>query len=541
MVAELFHKHKKIVGNYLLLALFVVLFFVNLYNKALFYRPGGIHQWRQTDCLSITKNYYEEGMHFFEPKIHFLGAANMQGKAVSECPILNYSVAALWKLFGEHEFVYRLLEYLIFIGSMFVLFNTLFRRHQSLLLSFFSVGFIITSPLLVYYSFNFIADVPALSLSIICFCLFYDFYLERKTHYFYLALLAGTFAVLMKASALVPLSVLLFFSCADLVGLSGLFKTEKLFAKKLPVILVILASLTLIIAWYKYAIYYNNNNKNNIFLLTVLPVWELNEEEIISNLRSLFNIHFPVFLNRAMFFLFFVLVIYVAAHFKSLNTYLKYSFVFGGLFFISYLFFFFQVFNVHDYYLSNLMVFPVITLFCFCHIITQTTFFTNNTRFFVSIVALLIVFNAIYAAAVFRLRLVKDDHLVFWYPFTSQEEKNLADYLFWDYSNGIKKIENFRPTLRKHGITREQRVLSIPDQSINISLYFLDQKGLTIARHDVVKDSTVVEHFLETNFDFVVLSDTTLKKELSFKRASAQLEHFFSEGGVEVFKVKKSL
>src|SRR4051812_40000420 len=104
-------------NNLILLAILAALFFLYAYNKTLFYRPSSIHQWRQTDCLSITKNYYEEGLNFFQPKIHFQGVKD--GKAVSEFPVLNYTVAQLWKIFGEHEFIYRLLEYLIFTFAIF--------------------------------------------------------------------------------------------------------------------------------------------------------------------------------------------------------------------------------------------------------------------------------------------------------------------------------------------------------------------------------------------------------------------------------------
>ena len=131
----------------LLLLFMVVLFFLNSYNKTYKFRPITIHQWRQTDCLSITKNYYEEGMHFFSPKIHSQGTTG--GKAVSECPILNYTVAFLWKLFGEHEFIYRFLEYFIFIISMLMLFRTLVRFYGSTLFYFFCqwlLGYIIYCP-----------------------------------------------------------------------------------------------------------------------------------------------------------------------------------------------------------------------------------------------------------------------------------------------------------------------------------------------------------------------------------------------------------
>jgi len=525
--------------NILLLLFVVCLFFLNFYTKTLFYRPGSIHQWRQADCLSITKNYYEEGFHFFSPKIHYQGPVD--GKAVSEFPILNYTVACLWKVFGEHEFIYRLLEYLIFLTGIFFLFNTILRFYKSPLLAFFTASVFLTSPLLAYYSLNFIADVPALSIGIISFCCFLTFYNTKRVKFFYWALFLGTLAVLVKASAVMGLSVLLFFSLADILRLNKVLGTEGLFVKKTLPLVSILVAISCIIAWYRFALSYNDNNSNNIFLLTVLPVWEMDEDQLIYNLKFLFNNHFPVFLNKPMFFFFITLVIFVSAKFRELNSFLKYSFVFATLFFISYLVFFFQVFSVHDYYLNNLMIFPVITFLCFAHIISKTNFVLNNIAFVRLFIICVVLFNALHAAAVYRLRTVEDDKLVYWFPFISEDESKLAKYLFWDYSHSIKRIEGFTPELRKHGIKRNDLILSIPDQSFDISLYFMDQKGFPISRDHFMNDTTVAERFLKRKVKYLVMSDTTLKKEIAFKRIAGRFETLFTKDEVEVFRLKEEL
>ena len=505
----------------------------------MFYRPGSIHQWRQADCLSITKNYYEEGMHFFSPKIHYQGPVN--GKAVSEFPILNYTVASLWKIFGEHEFIYRLLEYLIFIASMFFLFNTMLHFYKSAGLAFFTVSVFLTSPLLAYYGLNFIADVPALSIGIVCFCCFLFFYTTKKLKFFYWALVLGTLAVLMKASSLIGFSVLLFFSLVDIFGLNKFFKTEKLFTKKLIPLIGILVAVTTIIAWYKFAIWYNDNNNNNIFLLTVLPFWEMNEDKLIYNLKVLFNNLFPVFLNKPMFFLFMGLVVYVCAKFKKLDNFFKYSFIFSAVFFVGYLLFFFQVFTVHDYYLSNLMIFPVITFLCFAQIVSKTEFIPDNKLFLSLFIICVVFFNSLHAAAIYRLRTVEDDKLTNWFPFVSEDEGKLAKYLFWDYGNGIKRVEEFTPDLRKHGIKREDFVLSVPDQSYDISLYFMDQKGFPISRERFMNDTLSAERLLKRKIKYLVMMDTTLKKEISFKRIASHFETLFTKNEVEVFRLKPGM
>jgi hypothetical protein len=522
-------------GNLLLLGLVLALFLLNFYSKTLFFRPGSIHQWRQTDCLSIAKNYYEEGMHFFEPKIHYQGVKD--GKAVSECPLLNYSVATLWKVFGEHEFIYRLLEYIIFLSAIFVLFNTLLYFSRSVVLSLFAASFFLTSPLLAYYSLNFIADVPAFSFGLISFCLFYLFYNNKKIRYFYIALLTGTLAVLIKASALTGLSLLIFFSLADLLNLNRFTRTAKLFTGKILPSVAIAVSLLMITGWYMFALHYNNNNNNNIFLLTILPIWEMEEEQVIRNMKLLFNTLFPVFLNRAMFFLFFVLVIYVIAKFRRLNVFLKYAFVFSGVFFISYILFFFQVFSVHDYYLVNIMIFPVITVVCFSTLVTENSFLYNNKGFARLFLIFTLLFNSFHCAAIYRLRTIEDDKMVFWFPFISEEEKGLAKYLFWDYGNSIKHLEDFGPELRAAGISREEHVLSIPDYSFDISLYLMDQKGYTIARDHLLHDVGIMDPFIN-KVSYIVLSDTTLKHEPAFLRHENRMELFFTRNHVSVYKVK---
>jgi hypothetical protein len=521
-------------NNLLLAAVVAVTFALNFYSKTFFFRPSSTHQWRQTDCLSITKNYYEEGMEFFTPRIHYQGVED--GRAVSECPILNYTVACLWKVFGEHEFIYRLVEYLLFLLAMFALFNTVLRFTFSPVLALFTVSFPLTSPLLAYYAPNFIADVPAFSLSVLCFCFFFSFYHNKRTGYFYVALVTGTLAVLMKASALMPLSLLLFFTLADLTGLRKFLRTASLFSGKLMPAIAIVVSLAIILAWYRYALWYNSGKNNNIFLLTILPIWEAGEEELIYNLKKLFNDLFPVFLNRPMFFLFICLMLYVLAGFKKLSAVLKYSFAFTGIFFVIYLVFFYQVFSVHDYYLVNLMLFPIVTLLCFCELITFTRFFTVNLVFGRIFVFLSLLFNAFHCAAVYRTRMIEDDKLAYWFPFISEIENDAAKYFFWDYSRGIKKVEDIRPALRNAGISRRDFVLSIPDGSFDISLYFMDQKGFTIARDHIMNDPTVAERFMD-QVKYVVLSDTTLARTEGFRRIVPRISPFFETGPVRVYKV----
>jgi hypothetical protein len=128
--------------------------------------------------------------------------------------------------------------------------------------------------------------------------------------------------------------------------------------------------------------------------------------------------------------------------------------------------------------------------------------------------------------------------MVYWFPFITREESELFKYLFWDYGNAIKRIEEFEPVLREHGIKREELILSVPDQSFDISLYFMDQKGYTISREHFMLDSTVADRFIDMNLRYLVLSDTNLKTYPAFGHLAPHLEHFFTKKDVQVFKFK---
>ncbi|GAB4343936.1 MAG: hypothetical protein Kow0037_32370 [Calditrichia bacterium] len=76
--------------------------------------------WRETDIAAIARNYYEEGMNLFYPRIDWRG--NTPGFAEMEFPLFPYLIALLYKLLGYNEiygylisFVFSLLTLLLFI------------------------------------------------------------------------------------------------------------------------------------------------------------------------------------------------------------------------------------------------------------------------------------------------------------------------------------------------------------------------------------------------------------------------------------------
>jgi hypothetical protein len=77
-------------SNYYFLILLLLVSLLYGYTE-IFYKSSNYHHlWRQSDCLSITMNYYKENLNFFTPAIHWVG--DKGGKTISEFPIIYYTV-----------------------------------------------------------------------------------------------------------------------------------------------------------------------------------------------------------------------------------------------------------------------------------------------------------------------------------------------------------------------------------------------------------------------------------------------------------------
>ncbi len=169
--------------------LFFLLLLAVLYNypSILLKRPQSVHHWRQSDCASITLMYSQTGMHFFEPQTHNLTAAgNTSGyNATSEVPLQYYFIATLYKIFGYHDFIYRLVNTLIFLLGLFYLFKTCYALFDDFFWSSAIALFFFTSPVLVFYGNNFLSDTSALAFALIAWHYFFRYYQEKKTSLFF--------------------------------------------------------------------------------------------------------------------------------------------------------------------------------------------------------------------------------------------------------------------------------------------------------------------------------------------------------------------
>jgi 4-amino-4-deoxy-L-arabinose transferase-like glycosyltransferase len=127
------------------------------------------HFIRQADTDAIARNFAEEGMNIFYPRVDWRGAS--PGYVESEFPFYSYLVAVLYRLFGEHVEIARALNILFFsltAGALFDFGRRMFDAPTALL----AVLFYAFNPLSALFDHNVQPD-SLLLLASICALNFY--------------------------------------------------------------------------------------------------------------------------------------------------------------------------------------------------------------------------------------------------------------------------------------------------------------------------------------------------------------------------------
>lgn len=424
------------------------------YEEVLFMRPQGVHQWRQTDCLSFTDNFYQDSRKITQPAMHYQGYDGT-GQTISEFPIIYWVVGNIWKITGKQEYIFRLLELLIFFIGLFSLFKFSEKILNNTFWAFAIVFGLFTSTILAYYANNFMADVPALSFVFIAWYFILKYYNSR----FGIYLLFGSFffllAGLLKISSALSFMALIvvFFLRKGPIDFFAWDKENRWGTEARKIYLFIAGIFIVWIAWYSYARWYNHTYNYGIFLIGILPVWELDAQGIRKVLFGLFKLWRQHFFRDEMHVLILVVLAWLTFKHKELSILGRGMLLWVGLGFSAFLLLFFQVFDNHDYYTLNLLVlFPVIWL-VFFNLFSQK----YPSQFNSWVLKVLVVVFILHCADFARRRML------------SRYER------FGNTHTGV--YEQVTPWLRSIGIHREDRVISLPDNSPNSSLYLMDQKG----------------------------------------------------------------
>ena len=111
---------------------------VVVFTLALAYRLDGLprplvdhHSWRQCDTAAIARNYVEEDACILHPRIDWRGLES--GEVEWNFPLFSWTVSLLYRLFGVHDVLGRLLSIACSMAALGVFFVLVRRKHGAIL------------------------------------------------------------------------------------------------------------------------------------------------------------------------------------------------------------------------------------------------------------------------------------------------------------------------------------------------------------------------------------------------------------------------
>ncbi|MDB5283194.1 MAG: hypothetical protein JWO06_2269 [Bacteroidota bacterium] len=414
-------------------------------------RPQGIHQWRQCDGASFARNYYYDSMNFFEPKIN--GIFGNNGKMVGEFPIIYYTAACLYKVFGFHEFLLRLISLILFFIGLFYLYRTILFLLKDEFYSLICALLLFTSPVIIFYANNFLPDVPALSLAFIGYYYFLNYVKTCKPINLVWAALIFSLAGVLKITALIG-----FVAIIGVFVLSILFRRKnadenawwKNFKHLLPFFLF---PFLISLVWILYSKHYNAVNRTGYFLLTIRPLWEMSSDAIRDVLAQYrWNWSRQYFYSEFIKVIpFLVILIYLIPK-RSFTMLAWFTMFLAGA--ALYVILFFAQFGVHDYYIICILLLPVA-------ICVMLLYRINEWK------------PQWYSSPILRLTvLIFFGVCVYHGQYRTHERLNAPEDELQFFN-----MMDIEPYLNKIGVDINSRVISMGDPTSGVSLYLMNRKG----------------------------------------------------------------
>ncbi len=514
-----FSKRLNISANRLFVLTFFICFFVYGYNKILFYRPVGVHQWRNSISAAFALNYYHHG-EFFKSRTNALSADDSTSDiTVVEFPIVYYFVSVLYKIFGPHEFIFRLINVLIAYLGLFYLFKTALLVVKDKLYALSIPIFVFTSPIYVFYTNNFIPDATCLSVAFVGVYFFFRFFYQRNKKDWFLSMFFLLLAGLIKTPSLI-----FFFSVGAIGIVDFIFKNRKTqrkatFPSFQIFIITFIAVVLILVTWYTYARIYSDIHGGSVSAVEIRPIWILHSGNIryiwlkmIERFRG-GEYHSPIFLYMT-FLMIIMNIIFIKKYFRLFNLF-TFLLLFGA---ISFSLAFFRSMYHHDYYqIGNLIVIPFVYLNLFNMLRHKYPGIFASSKTKIILIACMIL-------------LINDCRI------NMNHRYSLEHYSIRASNEKLIMFGDLEPYLRQLGIKRTDTVYCTPDRSINISLYLCDQKGYTDFGLSQFNFSERIEHMKDRGLQYIIIGDTSSLADITYNKIDLgnKIGQF---GNTQIFKV----
>lgn len=458
------------VKSYVILFLF---FFLFTYLPYLNEKPRGIHQWAQADRLAIAERFLD-GRGVTNPAT--LSMKSDDGRVGVEFSGYQYIIAQFFRLGISHDylpFTYRLLTLLIFFSTLFLLIMKLLNQEKFWFRIAVFIG-IFSSPILLFYGYNFLPDIVSLSLVLVC---LYLMHLNFEKYILAILLISG-FSLLIKTS-----SGIYFISFFGIYFLNHFLKWNR----KLSLMLVLFIAIAAFVGIYDYYIVNLRNKElySFVFLSGTRTAQSWAEFiEIFTTARRFLMEYF----NSSQWFVLVILLIYNIINFKkwqSKKTYIGFSvLVILGL--ISIIVLFGVQYKDHDYYVLSTFM-PIILFFAIKTIAQIAEYLPAKTS--LTLAALFAIVSFTQGSNRYFNRMSDSVNINGSTEFYERAWLKDAD----------KKIEPYVP--------KDAWVYAVYVPEPNFALVYLNRKGATFNPEEMARENSPFNWFLkEQKVKYVVCS-----------------------------------
>ena len=485
---------------FLLIAVYLILD----YQRILFLRPMSIHQWAQCDRASVARNYAETSMNFFEPRTHFL--SNTNGITGLEFPMINYLAAICYKLFGFNEAWYRGLMLLCLSIGIFFSYRIALLFIKDYFLAVLTALCWYLSPVLCYYSANFLSDAASLGFIITAWYFYFRYRETDSTKKLLLFFLFAAVASLIKITSFISVLVIALLTLIEYFSdkFSLLKSFSQVSVRRNKIVVVVFVILFLIICWYGYAAFLSSRMKDKIFLVGTNPPHAWSDFPWVWN--DLKKLWLPYYYHWLMYIIYGISFAILIFRFNRLNPLLKSISVGLAAGAICFVYLFFNQYRLHDYYIICLL--PVL-LFVFITSIEHLLSIVHNKKYYKLFSCAVIAFISIVSL---------------WWS---------RKYLEAQYGDVHFPYNNIEPYMESFGVRKEDKVITLYDNSFNIQLYLMNRKGWRIENGKITKAK--IRNYINRGAKFILVNDASALNNKELKPYLKNKTGEFME--VNIFKV----
>lgn len=441
----------------LFILILAAIFFILGFVRILPLRPQSIHQWAQCDRASVALNFSQDTYNIFKPRVH--NTANGTGITGMEFPIVNYITGMLYRLFGFHEFLYRILMVLIISTGLIAAFKFALIFLEDYIYAGCAVLLMYLSPVLVYYTPNFLPDTAGLGL-ILCGWYYFLNYLKRGSlQYLVYVSVCVSLACLIKITYLISAGVMLY------ILIESIYKNSKEKSTNLNKgiwkgLLAVIIPLLLTTSWYLYAAWLSEINNSSVFLLKYRSITDINH--FIAVIKEISDVWLKQYYSKYMYAFILASMICIIAFRNKIDRLLFKLTILLWLGNLTYFIFMMAQFPEHDYYIISMLPALIFQFICMFSLAKYLTPLKPKFLLLPKIIIVVLMIHSIW----FSRHILHDR-----YDENSWMKSEPVNRQYFDISEFVADL----------GIASSHHVISAYDKSPDITLYLMNVKGVTVS------------------------------------------------------------